>query len=42
VREGVERAVSVFLRDGVDESRPSSLFDVDGGAAVGVGLAGDV
>ena len=42
VREGVKRVVSIFLRVGVDASRPSSLFDVDGGAVVGVGLAGDV
>ena len=42
VREGVERVVSVFLRDGVDASRPSSLFDVDGRAAVGVGVAGEI
>ena len=44
VRDGVKRVVSIFLRDGVDASRPYSLFDVDGGAAVVgvVGLAGDV
>ena len=42
VRDGVKRVVSVFLRDGVDDSRPSSLFDVDGGAAVGVNVAGEI
>ena len=42
VREGAKRVVSIFLRDGVDASRPSSLFDVDGEAAVGVGVTGEI
>ena len=42
VRDGVKRVVSVFMRDGVDESRPASYYDVDGGAAVEVGVTGDV
>ena len=42
VRDGVKRVVSIFLRDGVDESRPSTMFDVDGGAAVGVNVAGGI
>lgn len=41
VREGVKRIVSVFLRDGVDGLSPASRFDVDGGAAVEVGVAGE-
>ena len=42
VREGVKRVVSVFLRDGVTASSPASHFDVDGGAAVGVGITGEI
>ena len=42
VREGVKRVVSIFLRDGVTASSPASHFDVDGGAAVGVSVAGEI
>ena len=42
VREGVKRVVSIFLRDGVTASSPASHFDVDGGAAVGVNVAGEI
>ena len=41
VRDGVKRVVSIFLRDGVTASSPASHFDVDGGAAVGVNVAGE-
>jgi len=41
VREGVKQIVSIFLRDGVDDLSPASRFDVDGGAVVGVGVAGE-
>ena len=42
VRGGVKRVVSIFLRDGVTASSPASHFDVDGGAAVGVNVAGEI
>jgi hypothetical protein len=42
VRDGVKRVVSIFLRDGVTASSPASHYDVDGGAAVGVGVAGEI
>jgi len=42
VRESVKRVVSIFLRDGVTASSPASHFDVDGGPAVGVGVAGEI
>ena len=42
VRDGVKRVVSIFLRDGVTASSPASHFDVDGGAAVGVNVAGEI
>ena len=42
VRDGVKRVVSVFLREGVTASSPASHFDVDGGAAVGVNVAGEI
>ena len=42
VREGIKRVVSIFLRDGVTASSPASHFDVDGGAAVGVNVAGEI
>ena len=42
VRDGAKRVVSIFLRDGVTASSPASHFDVDGGAAVGVNVAGDI
>ena len=42
VREGAKRVVSIFLRDGVTASSPASHFDVDGGAAVGVNVAGEI
>ena len=42
VRDGVKRVVSIFLRDGVTASSPASHYDVDGGAAVGVNVAGEI
>ena len=42
LRDGVKRIVSIFLRDGVTASSPASHFDVDGGAAVGVNVAGAI
>ena len=42
VRGGVKRVVSIFLRDGVTASSPASHYDVDGGAAVGVDVAGEI
>ena len=42
VREGVKRVVSIFLRDGVTASSPASHYDVDGGAVVGVNVAGGI
>ena len=42
VRDGVKRVVSIFLRDGVTASSPASHFDVDGGAAVRVNVAGGI
>ena len=42
VRDGVKRVVSIFLRYGVTASSPASHYDVDGGAVVGVNVAGEI